>query len=113
MNDGKPDLDDAIGSCVRNYNEHEKIMINIFDRLSNTSDAIPLDTLAKAEELRRRLPQSFDEMLDLLVDHVGHQSGCFEPVDADEFLQKVIEFVTQRENNPSIFTAVARPDAVS
>ncbi len=38
-------------------------MIDIFERLSITVGAIPSDVLREAEDLRAKLPQSFEEIL--------------------------------------------------
>jgi len=39
--------------------------------------------------------------------------GNFEPSNAAEFVQKLIEYVRLREANPSLFYYVSRPDAVA
>jgi hypothetical protein len=106
----------ADGPSVRDYTDEESKMLDIFTELLETVEAIPPDILRDAEELRARMPQSFEEILEGLIDRVGakyESGGYFEPSNAAEFVQKLIEYVRLRETNPSLFYYVLRPDAVA
>jgi hypothetical protein len=101
---------------VRPHTEEESRMIDIFERLSETVETIPPEVLREAEELRTKLPETFEEILFSLIRYVGAKytaGGYFEPTSAGEFVEKLIEYVRLRVTNPSLFTAVPYPDAVS
>lgn len=81
---------------VRPHTEEEARMINIFERLSETVGIIPPDLVREAEDLRAKLPQSFEEILSSFIRYVGakYKTGrFFEPTSAGEFVEKLIEYV--------------------
>lgn len=95
---------------VRPHTEEESRMIDIFERLSETVEAIPPELVREAKDLRAKLPQIFEEILVSLIRYVGAKyeaGGFFEPT------RKLIEYIRLRVTNPSLFTAVPYPDAVS
>jgi hypothetical protein len=101
---------------VRPHTDEESRIIDIFERLSGTVEIIPPDVLHEALDLRAKLPEIFEEILFSLIRYVGAKytaGGYFEPASAGEFVEKLIEYVRLHVANPSLFTAIPYPYAVS
>jgi hypothetical protein len=101
---------------VRPHTAEESRMIDIFERLSETVETIPPNFVREAEDLRAKLPQIFEEILVSLIRYVGAEyeaGGFFEPTSAGEFVEKLIGYVRLRVTNPSLFSGLPRPYAVS
>jgi hypothetical protein len=84
--------------------DEDSATVDLFNRLAETVDAIPIELLRSSEELRATNPRNYQKILESFIPYVGTQ---YQPKDAAEFLEKLNGYVRLYATNPELFKSGA------